>query len=170
MSSPGKTRVARDEFGERAQYEDFEIGADLGVLEWTVSTDDVVKQCSIDDDYHEDYALGEDDADKFAPPQIQYRPPRWLLSRNYNVRGVFYRWTFENVKPIRVGQTYLVSGRVANKWIRKDREFVEFDFEAKDRDGEVVFRTTRVHALDVIERTAPRDGRGIDSGIKQEKI
>ena len=170
MSNSRKTRVARDEFGERAKYEDFEIGADLGTLEWTVSAEDVAKQCSIDDDYHERYALGGDDPERFAPPQIQYRPPRWLLSRNYNVRGVFYRWKMENVKPIRAGETYLVSGRVANKWIRNNREFVEFDFEARDQDGEVVFRTTRVHALDIIERTAPREGHGIDSGIKQEKI
>lgn len=170
MSDAGRSRVARDEHGERAKFEDIEIGADLGSLEWSVTADDVAKQCLIDDDYHENYALGDFDAGKFAPPQIQYRPPRWLFSRTYNVRGVFYRWKFENVKPIRVGEKYLVTGRVANKWIKNNREFVAFEFEAKDEKDDVVFRTTRVHALDVIERTAPREGQGIDSGIKQEKI
>ena len=162
--------MARDEHGVRARYEDIEIGADLGTLEWVVSAEDVVKQCRIDDDYHENYVLGDREGRIHAPPQIQYRPPRWLFSRKYNVRGVFYRWKFENVRPIRVGETYLVSGRVANKWIRNDREFVEFEFEARDGNGATIFRTTRIHALDVIERTAPREAQGIDSGIKLEKI
>ena len=40
---------------------------------------------------------------RVAPPQIQYRPPRWLLSRNYNVRGVFFRWEFEHKAPLHAG-------------------------------------------------------------------
>ena len=170
MSEPSKTRIARDEHGERAVFEDIEVGSELGELEWVVSPEDIDKQCLIDDDYHAMYILGSPDGGRIAPPQIQYRPPRWLFSRKYNVRGVFYKWKFENVKPILPGMTITVSGRVTDKWIRNDREFVEFYSEGRDEGGDVVFRTTRVHVLDVIKRTAAREGEGIDSGIKAERI
>ena len=121
---------------------------------------------------------GEEDAmfdsaagsNQIAPPQISYRPPRWLFSRNFNVRGVFYRWEMENVAPIRAGMTIMISGKITDKWIKGDREFVEFEAIGRDATGEVVFRTRRVHVLDVIKRTTPRCGVGLDSGKKPEKI
>ncbi len=170
MSQTSKTRIARDDHGERTVYDDIEVGSDLGELEWVVSSEDIDKQCLIDDDYHAMYILGSEGGSRIAPPQIQYRPPRWLFSRKYNVRGMFYKWGMENVKPILAGMTITVSGRIADKWIRNDREFVEFYSEGYDEAGDVVFRTTRVHVLDALKRTTTREGDGIDSGIKAEHI
>ena len=170
MSQTSKTRIARDDHDERTVYDDIEVGSDLGELEWVVSPEDIDKQCLIDDDYHAMYILGSEDGSRIAPPQIQYRPPRWLFSRKYNVRGMFYKWGMENVKPILAGMTITVSGRIADKWIRNDREFVEFYSEGYDEAGDVVFRTTRVHVLDALKRTTAREGEGIDSGIKAEHI
>jgi hypothetical protein len=170
LSQTSKTRIARDDHGERTVYDDIEVGSDLGELEWVVSSEDIDKQCLIDDDYHAMYILGSEGGSRIAPPQIQYRPPRWLFSRKYNVRGMFYKWGMENVKPILAGMTITVSGRIADKWIRNDREFVEFYSEGYDEAGDVVFRTTRVHVLDALKRTTAREGEGIDSGIKVEHI
>ena len=170
MSQTSKTRIAHDDHGERTVYDDIEVGSDLGELEWVVSSEDIDKQCLIDDDYHAMYILGSEDGSRIAPPQIQYRPPRWLFSRKYNVRGMFYKLGMENVKPILAGMTITVSGRIADKWIRNDREFVEFYSEGYDEAGDVVFRTTRVHVLDALKRTTAREGEGIDSCIKAEHI
>ncbi len=170
MSQTSKTRIVRDDHGERTVCDDMEVGSDLGELEWVVSSEDIDKQCLIDDDYHAMYILGSEDGSRIAPPQIQYRPPRWLFSRKYNVRGMFYKWGMENVKPTLAGMTITVSGRIADKWIHNDREFVEFYSEGYDEAGDVVFRTTRVHVLDALKRTTAREGEGIDSGIKAEHI
>jgi hypothetical protein len=170
MSQSSNTRIARDEHGKRAVYEDIKVGSDLDELEWVVTPEDIDKQCLIDDDYHAMYVLGGPDGGRIAPPQIQYRPPRWLFSRKYNVRGMFYKWSMENVKPILPGMTITVSGRISDKWIRNDREFVEFYSEGCDEEGDVVFRTTRVHVLDALKRMTAREGEGIDSGIKTEHI
>ncbi|MBI4183676.1 MAG: MaoC family dehydratase [Proteobacteria bacterium] len=166
----GRTRVARDEAGARTRFEEIEVGKDLGEIEWVVAPDDIDRQCAMDDDAHEWFLGDSPFGGRIAPPQIQYRPPRWLLSRTYNVRGVFYKWEFENVRPIRPGVRLRVRGRIAGKWVKNDREFVAYEAEARDESGEVVFRTTRVHALDVISRAAPRQGSGIDSGVKPERI
>jgi acyl dehydratase len=168
-----QTRVEEDAKGRRTRFEEIEVGRDLGSLEWTVTPEDIEKQCAADEDYDDAYFLEtflETDGIRIAPPQIQYRPPRWLLSRTYNIRGVFYRWEFENRRPIRCGETLTIKGRVADKWIKNEREFVAFEFVAESSTGEVVFLTRRTHALDVIRRTAPRSGEGVDSGVKPERL
>jgi len=47
---------------------------------------------------------------------------------------------------------------------------VRWDTFAHDESGDLVFTASRVQAMDVIKRTAPREGVGIDGGIKPEKI
>ncbi len=170
MSEPNQARVERDADGLRTQFEDIEVGADLGTLEWRVTREDIEKQCHIDEDWSEWFIVDSPYDGIIAPPQIQYRPPRWLLSRRYNIRGVFYRWEFENVRPIRPDRTIRLNGRVKGKWIAKEREFVEFEFEAHDETDELLFVTRRVHVLDVTKRSVPRAGEGVDSGKKPEKI
>jgi hypothetical protein len=164
------TRVAEDEHGKRSTFEEIEVGKDLGEIEWRITREDVEKQCRIDHDYHPWYVLGPSGGNPIAPPQIQYRPPRWLIARTYNVRGLFYKWEFENVAPLPVDVPIRVRGRIVDKWIERDREYVKFEAIGTDGAGQVLFRTMRTHVLDVLKRTAPRQGRGLDSGIKSEKL
>lgn len=164
-------RVARDSNGERATYDDIEVGLDLGTMSWTPAAEDIDKQCAIDGDFDPLFeAFGGDEMGRLAPPQLSYRPPRWLFSRVYNVRGVLYRWQLDNLGPIRPGVEITIGGKVVDKWIKSDREFVEFEVTGTDPDGRQVFRTRRVHALDVIKRTTPRSGVGLDSGKKPERL
>lgn len=168
MIGQARRRIAEDEHGPRTSFEDIEVGRDLGTLEWVIEASDIEKQCRIDDDHDPRYIQDREDA--IAPPQIQYRPPRWLLSRNYNVRGVFYRWEFENLGPLRSGEPITVGGRILKKWVAKGREFVEFEATGTSAAGDILFRTRRTHVLDMADRQTPREGRGLDSGIKSEKI
>lgn len=166
----GKVRIAEDEHGPRARYEDIAVGQDLGAFEWTIGEDDIDKQCRIDEDYDDAFSLGARYDGRIAPPQIQYRPPRWLLSRNYNVRGVFYKWEFEHLAPLRPGTPIAVSGKITDKRVLRGREYIEFESVGCDETGRKVFWTRRTHVLDVADRDTPREGRGIDSGVKAEKI
>lgn len=164
------TRVARDERGQRTTLDDVTIGQDLGMLEWMVTPETIEKQCAMDGDFDEMFSGAPPFGEPVAPPQISYRPPRWLFSRMFNVRGVFYRWEMENIAPIRPNTVVTIRGKVTNKWVKNDREFVEFEATGEDAAGTLLFRTKRVHALDVIKRMAPRDGVGLDSGKKAERI
>jgi hypothetical protein len=171
QSGAAAKRVARDSKGERATFEDIEVGLDLGTMSWTPGPDDIEKQCRIDGDFDPLFeAFSGSDEGQLAPPQMSYRPPRWLFSRVYNVRGVLYRWELENLGPIRPGAEITLSGKVINKWIKAEREFVEFEVTGSGPEGKPVFRTRRVHALDVVKHTAPRSGIGLDSGNKPEHL
>lgn len=170
MNETKPVRIAEDEHGRRAEFDEIEVGAELGPIEWVPSAADIDKQCRIDEDYDPWFVLDSPFGGPIAPPQIQYRPPRWLLSRKYNVRGLFYRWEFENLGPIRPDRPIRVTGRILEKWIARGREYVRFEAIGTDPDGVELFRTTRTHVLDVVTREAPRGGRGLDSGIKAEKL
>jgi hypothetical protein len=169
MSSP-KTRVLEDSQGRRAAFEDIEIGHSLGEMEWQITDDLIDLQCQLDQDFDPLFFPQGGDEKRVAPPQITYRPPRWLFSRAYNVRGLFVRWENESFRAIEPNTTIRVTGTIADKYIRKDREFVVYQAEGHDASGNLIFRTRRTHVLDFVERSAPREGAGIDSGIKPERI
>jgi hypothetical protein len=57
MTKPS-LRIAEDEHGPRAAYEDIIIGQDLGTLQWTITEDDIEKQSRIDEDYDDAFSLG----------------------------------------------------------------------------------------------------------------
>jgi hypothetical protein len=164
------TRVEADAQGKRATYDEIVVGTVLGEMDWVVTDEMVELQCRLDLDYDPFYSLDSPWGGRVAPPQISYRPPRWLLSRTYNVRGLFYKWQMENVRAIRIGEPLHVICRITDKYLKNDREFIVYTAEATDSKGEVVFRTERTHVLDALERTAPRAGEGIDTGIKAERI
>lgn len=169
MSST-RTRVLEDSQGRRACYEDIQIGHSLGEIEWQVTDDLIDLQCLLDQDFDPLFFPQGAGEKRVAPPQITYRPPRWLFSRTYNVRGLFVRWENETFRAIEAGTTLTVSGTIVEKFVKKEREFVVYEAEGRDTDGNLVFRSRRTHVLDFVERTAARAGAGIDSGIKPEKI
>lgn len=169
MSTP-KTRVLEDSFGPRAAFEDIEVGRTLGEMEWEITDELIDVQCMLDQDFDPLFFPQQGRPGRLAPPQITYRPPRWIFSRTYNVRGLFVRWEHESFKAITPNTRIKVTGSIADKYIRKDREFVVYQAEGHDESGTLIFRTRRTHVLDVIERTTPRAGVGIDSGVKPEKI
>jgi hypothetical protein len=169
MSST-KSRVLEDSSGRRAAFEDIEIGRSLGEMEWEITDDLIDLQCMLDQDFDPLFFPQGAGQKRIAPPQITYRPPRWLFSRAYNVRGLFVRWESEAFRAIEPNTKIKVTGLIAEKFVKKDREFVVYQAEGRDQVGNLIFRTKRTHVLDFIERGVPRAGTGIDSGIKPEKI
>ena len=165
-----KTRVLEDSQGRRAAFEEIEIGHTLGEMEWEITDDLVDLQCQLDQDFDPMFFPQAGGGSRVAPPQITYRPPRWLFSRAYNVRGLFVRWESEAFRAIEPGMKIKVTGTIVEKYVKKDREFVVYQSEGHDAHGNLVFRTKRTHVLDFVERSAPRAGAGIDSGIKPERI
>ena len=74
------------------------------------------------------------------------------------------------MKAIKAGQTLTISGKISDKYVKRNREFMRWDTFAHDEDGELVFSASRVQCMDIIERDAPREGVGVDGGPKPERI
>lgn len=159
-----RKRVARDAGGERTRYEDIAIGEDLGSIEWSFDEAAIARICDSDDDFHEWYVVESPYGGIIAPVLIGYPPVRMLFSRRYNVRGLFYWHEAENFAPLKPNVKYTICGRICDKWIKREREFVQYEATCYDPQGNKVFHTRRAHALDYLTRDVPKDGSGIDSG------
>lgn len=165
MTDSTQDRVAYDARGPRTTYDELVVGDSLGTMEWIVQRENVDGLIINDQDFQECYEQpGMFDA-AVVPPLATYPPVRMLFTRRFNVRGVFYRFTSEFVRPIRYGERIRISGSITDKYIRRNREYVTYEAVGIDDDDQVVFRTSRTHALDFITRDHPRAGKGVDSGL-----
>lgn len=161
-----QSRVEWDANGaRRTPYEEIEVGADLGTMTWMVQPDNIAGLLANDQDYHEWYVESSPFGEPVVSPMATYPPVRILFTKKYNVRGVFFRYESEFHAPIHFGQKVFIGGRVSGKWIKREREYVCYEAEGRAEDGTVLFSTRRTHALDYIPRTAPREGKGLDSGL-----
>ena len=159
-----RQRVARDAGGERTRYEDIVVGEDLGTIDWQFDDAAIARLCDSDDDFHEWYSVESPYGGTIAPALISYPPVRMLFSRRYNVRGLFYGFEHENFAPLRPNVKYTITGRICDKWIKRKREFVQYEATCHDPQGNKVFHTRRAHALDFLTRDVPKEASGIDSG------
>ena len=163
-----KQRVARDKSGiERTLYEDIEVGADLGTMEWRFDGESIARLCESDDDFHEWYSVESPYDGIIAPVLISYPPVRMLFTRRYNVRGLFYGFEMESYAPLKPDTTYILSGLISDKWIKRNREYVQYEATCVDPQGKKIFMTRRAHALDFLTVDTPKEGVGIDSGAGQ---
>lgn len=156
----GQVRILRDAAGVRTTYEDIEIGKDLGTELWTPTQAQIDQVCERMEDHHPYYEVGSPFGSTVVPVSMTYLLTRGLFSQTYSVRGLFYKWSVDLLEPIRPDVTYTVQGRISDKWIRKEREFVAYESECRDPNGTVMFRTRRAHVMDYIKRTAPKIGEG----------
>jgi hypothetical protein len=158
-------RVEFDDRGPRTTYDEFVVGDSLGSLEWTVTREAVDGLIVNDQDFNEWYDADSPAGYPVVPPMATYPPVRMLFTRRFNVRGVFYQFRSEFVRPIRYGERLRITGAVSDKYIKRNREFITYEATGVDDDDQVVFRTWRTHALDYITRDKPRSGKGVDSGL-----
>ncbi len=165
---PAKVRVARDQRGERTTFDKIEIGADLGSREWIVTEEMIEHQCEVDEDYHEWYFVDSPFGGRIASPLCSYAPVRFLFSSKYNIRGLLVGYETEYLNPIRPNKKMLITGKLADKFVKRDREYFVVEARCVDEDGLEILRTRRTHVLDYIPRTAPREGYGLDTGIMKE--
>ncbi|MGE0803677.1 MAG: hypothetical protein AB7G13_29930 [Lautropia sp.] len=156
----GAVRILRDAAGVRTTYEEIEIGRDLGTELWMPTQAQIDQVCERMEDHHPYYEVGSPFGSTVVPVSMTYLLTRALFSQTYSVRGLFYKWSVDLLEPIRPGVTYTVQGKISDKWVRNDREFVAYESECRDPSGTPVFRTRRAHVLDFIKRTAPKVGEG----------
>jgi hypothetical protein len=160
------SRVAEDADGRpRTSFDEIIVGTSLGSLKWSVSRQDVAGLILSDSEFDPWFESCNDGGSGMIPPLATYPPVRVMFTKVYNIRGVFYQFESEFLRPIPYNCELTISGVVSDKWVKRDREYVKYSAEGVAEDGTVYFRTSRTHALDYLDVKVPKQGRGIDSGI-----
>jgi hypothetical protein len=169
VSKVAEVRVKSDARGDRTSYDEIVVGEDLGSIDWIVHEADVAGMLENDDDYHEWYTVSSPFGEPVVPQMFTYPPVRVLFAKKYNIRGLFYLFETDYVKPIPYDREIVITARIADKWIKRNREYVVYEAEGRLKDdGELLFRTRRGHALDFITIDKPREGVGLDSAMFPE--
>lgn len=135
--------------------EDIEIGRDLGQLEWVVTRSKVEGLIASDEEFDPWFVGAEEGGGDIAPGLATYPPVRALFARTFNIRGFLYEYECEFFRPIKYGQVLVISGRIADTWVKRHREYVRFEAEARDPDGDLYFQTSRTHLLDYLTLEPP---------------
>lgn len=160
-STTGQVRILRDSAGIRTTYEELEIGKNLGTAIWTPTQSQIDQVCERMEDHHPYYEVNSPFGGTVVPVSMTYLLTRGLFSQTYSVRGLFYKWSVDLLEAMHPGVDYTVQGRLTEKWIRNEREFVAYESVCRAPDGRIVWKTRRAHVLDFIKRTAPKVGEGV---------
>jgi hypothetical protein len=120
-------------------FQDITIGLDLGTMEMTLDektiNDWVVlvqwQAKKLVDNLH------------VAPPGTSIeRHPRMEFAKFSDLRaGIWAKSEHEFLKPIEVGSKIFIHGKVANKYVKRNRNYVVTEYETLDEAGEVVMRS-----------------------------
>ena len=133
----------------RVSYDEIEVGTELGPREWTITPEEIDRHCLSTGEFHEWYTVGLPSGGRAAPVSISYMPPRYIFSEKVPLSGLFAAWNHQQFQLLRPGVKLILDGRVSDKYVRRDREWVWYEVSCKEADAGIeVFRTSRGHVLD----------------------
>lgn len=122
---------------EPISYEAIKIGEELDPIEYHIDTQTVQQYCSDWDDPNPMYLTGTSERGPIMPLAymaglacFRLLSNRWSMSSTANV-GTEH----QNFRPINVGDTMTVKGRVIEKFVRRGLENIIVQSEAYDSQG-----------------------------------
>ncbi len=126
-------------------FEATPIGLDLGTMEITLDENSVNDRATI-----VQWAARElIDKLRIAPPGLTIsQHPRMKYEKFSDLRAsIWAKSEHEFLKPVKVGSKIFIRGKVVDKYIKRDRNYVVTEFETTDESGEVIMRSreTGIH-------------------------
>jgi acyl dehydratase len=117
-------------------FQDIAVGKDLGTMEMTVDEKTI----------NDWIALVQWQAKKLlknlniAPPGASIeRHPRMEFENFPDLRaGIWAKSEHEFLKPLKIGSKIFIHGKVANKYVKRNRNYVVTEYETTDEAGKVV--------------------------------
>jgi acyl dehydratase len=125
--------------GEKSLFESIPIGLDLGTVE--VKLDEKAVKDRVD--LVQWQAREVVDKFGFAPPSatIEIHPKMKFDKFPTLKAAIWAKSEHEFLKPMKVGSKVFIRGKVADKYIKRGREYVITEFETVDENGEVLLRS-----------------------------
>jgi len=119
-----------------------EIEEDLGPLSYRISTEEVSRYSNSVDDYNPWYVVSSPFGGAIAPPLIIANEYTRLYQQKYSTGNSLHaKMEFELVKPPRVGSVVTTQGKIADKYIKREKGSVVIETISKDEDGEEIARS-----------------------------
>lgn len=122
--------------GEKSLYESISIGLDLGTVEVNLNEKTVQDRVNLIQWQVKEVV----DKLGFAPPgtTIEIHPLMKFEKFPTLKAAIWAKSEHEFIKPMKVGSKVFVRGKVADKYIKRGRQYVVTEFETVDENGEVL--------------------------------
>jgi acyl dehydratase len=133
-------------YGGFTRFEDIEVGKESEPVEWTITDDAIDAYCALQDEPHEWFAIDSPFGGRVAPLIAASMIFRAIYPAK--VGGLFTGWEARMHDVLRPNVPYVWQARVADKWIRKDREWVAMEGTCHDPHGKLIYWTKRIHVID----------------------
>lgn len=122
---------------ERISYEAIKVGEELDPVEYRIDTQTVERYCGDWDDPNPIYLKGASERGPIMPPAymaglacFHLLHTRWDSSGTLNVAT-----EHQNFRPVNVGDTITVKGRIIDKFVRRGLENIVVQSETYDSKG-----------------------------------
>jgi acyl dehydratase len=131
------------------------VGDDVGSLPFVVTEEMVERNAWANDDYHPWYLDGSPFGGRIVSPTFLASFDAHLFYGYYAYpegASLFAKQEFEYVKPLLVGEPYVMGGRMIEIYERKGRTFYRLAISVTDNDGEEYLRMIKTIAAPVTPR------------------
>ena len=131
--------------GEKSDFEAIPIGLDLGTMEITLDENTVNDRLKLVQWEARELV------DKFhiAPPGISiHQHPRMRFAKFTSLRAAIWaKSEHEFLKPMKIGSKIFIRGKIADKYVKRGRNYIVSEFETVDEAGDVLLRSqeTGIH-------------------------
>ncbi|MBI4596370.1 MAG: hypothetical protein HY730_08350 [Candidatus Tectomicrobia bacterium] len=121
---------------QKTLFESMQIGLDLGTWEITLDKDRIKERMRITQWQGAELIDGSD----FAPPGTTIEiHPRMKFAKFPGLKAAIWaKSEHEFFKPMMVGSKVFIHGKVAGKYIKREKVYLVTEFEAVDENGEVL--------------------------------
>lgn len=131
--------------GEKSGFESITIGMDLGPLEMTLDESTVGERVRLDQ-WDSAELVGKL---RTAPPGmtiVQHAIIKYMRFPDLHA-SIWAKSEHEFLKPLKLGTRVTIRGKIVDKYVKRDRNYVVTEFETIDEHGEVAMRSreTAVH-------------------------
>ena len=135
-------------------YETIEVGEELGTKEMYITEDLIKKYTHAIEGNHPWYMKNSPFGGLIAPPTIFDQETLRLLDSKYARFGSIHSkqaWEFKN--PIKPGKKYIITVRVVDKYIKRERGYLVMELVAVGEDGIEVCRGWHTSLISLKKRS-----------------
>ena len=124
------------------RWDDIQIGEELGPLEYDISEDFINNFANAVDDHDDWYMKSSPFGDRIAHPTFAATDYNDLAFLTWGplLSGLHAKHSMELINPVKAGSTVKVSGKIVNKYIKRERKYIEMEYQVVDQDGQEIAR------------------------------
>jgi acyl dehydratase len=147
-----KRRSVEESYGGTVDLRSAKVGDRVGALPFVVTEEMVQRNAWANDDYHPWYLDGSPFGGRIVSPVFLASFDAHLFYGYYAYPeggALFAKQEFEYLKPLLVGEPYVMSGEVVEIYERKGRTFYRLAISVTDNSGEEHMRMVKTIAAPV---------------------